>query len=130
MYNDIKINTEPIQSSSLEYNQKFLQSFFNDHLQFKSNTFANLKTDRQKWNFINEARNSQRYKMSITSLKNSFGDVITNQISIANLPNYKFPKSGDYLGSFSNYIETFTFLKDCIKIIAEPLTFLINSFFR
>ena len=142
-----------------------MQSLFNDHLQFKSNTFANLKTDRQKWNFINEARNSQRCKTSIPSLKNSFKDVITNQTSIANLLDNKLSKFGDYLGSFSNYIETFKFatkksfkfqpisiyksqkvlrslncnkpmgpsnipawaLKDCIKIIAEPLT-LINSF--
>ena len=85
MYNDIKINAEQFQSSYLDYNQNFLESFFNDHLQFKSNTFANLKTDRQKWNFINEARNLQRCKTSITSLKNSFCDVIANQTSIANL---------------------------------------------
>ena len=109
MYNDIKINAEPIQSFYLDYNQKFFKTLFNDHLQFKSNIFANLKTIRQKWNFINESGNSQRCKTSITSLKNSFGDDITNQTYIANLLHYKFSKIGDFVGSFSNHNETFKF---------------------
>ena len=63
------------------------------------NTFKNLKTEREKWNFINEARNSKKSKTEISSLKNVFGDIYTDQNKIVNLLNYRFSKLGDYLGS-------------------------------
>ena len=67
--------------------------------------FNYLNSD--KWNFINEARNSLRTKTRIISLRNGlvFGDIITNQRKIANLLNYKYSKLGDFLGKPAAYIE-------------------------
>ena len=65
--------------------------------------FRNLTSEKDKWNFINEARNSKRTKANISSLKNSFGDLITDPKRIANLLNYRFSKLGDYAGKKSSY---------------------------
>ena len=55
-----------------------------------------LSTDKDRWKFINEQRNSAR--PSVCSLRNSFGDVLTGPMQIAELLNYKFSKLGEYLG--------------------------------
>ena len=57
-----------------------------------------LSTDKDRWKFINEQRNSARPSMSIDSLRNSFGDVFTGPMQIAELLNYKFSKLGEKLG--------------------------------
>ena len=57
-----------------------------------------LSADKDRWKFINEQRNSARPSMSIDSLRNSFGDVLTGPMQIAELLTYKFSKLGEYLG--------------------------------
>ena len=57
-----------------------------------------LSTDKDRWKFINEQRISARPSVSIDSLRNSFGDVLTGPMQIAKLLNYKFSKLGEYLG--------------------------------
>ena len=57
-----------------------------------------LSTDKDRWKFINEQRNSARPSASIDSLRNSFGDVLTGPMQIPELLNYKFSKLGEYLG--------------------------------
>ena len=57
-----------------------------------------LSTDKDRWNFINEQTNSARPSMSNDSPRNSFGDVLTGPMQIAELLNYKFSKLGEYLG--------------------------------
>ena len=90
--------------------QNFCEKLNENRLSHKTNIFKQLQSDRQKWNFINEARNSRRCKTEIVSLKNSFGDIITDQKKIVNLLNYRFSKLGDYIGSkqktFDDEIET------------------------
>ena len=65
--------------------------------------FRNLTSEKDKWNFINDARNSQRTKTHISSLRNSFGDLITDPKRIANLLYYRFSKRGDYAGKRTPY---------------------------
>ena len=57
-----------------------------------------LSTDKDRWKFINEQRNSARPSMSIDSLRNSFGDVFTGPMQIVELLNYKFSELGENLG--------------------------------
>ena len=67
--------------------------------------FQNLTSEKDKWNFINEARNAHRTKTHISSLRNSFGDLITDPKRIANLLNYRFSKLGDYAGKKKSLIK-------------------------
>ena len=60
--------------------------------------FQNLKSAREKWNFINEIRKSEKTQTELPRLKNSFGTFLTNGNDIANLLNYKFSALGEYFG--------------------------------
>ena len=81
-----------------ELQNELVENLQKDKFVYQINTFNNLTSEKDKWNFINEARNSLKTKTEIVSLKNSFGDLVTNQKQIANLLNYRFSKLGDYLG--------------------------------
>ena len=83
----------------MKFNRISLKKINENRFAHNFNTFKNLKTEREKWNFINEARNSKKSKTKISSLKNVFGDIYTDQNKIVNLLNYRFSKLGDYLGS-------------------------------
>ena len=45
-------------------------------------------------------------KTEIFSLKNSFGDIVTDQKRIANLLNYRFSNLGEYFGQARQYMST------------------------
>ena len=77
--------------------QQFIRSLNLDRDENKSKYFLELTNEREKWNFINEARNSLRTKTVIPSLKNVFGDYVTDQKKVANLLNYRFSKVGDFI---------------------------------
>ena len=79
--------------------QNFCEKLNENRLSHKTNNFKQLQSDRQKWNFINEARSSRRCKTEIVSVKNSFRDIITDQKKVVYLLNYRFSKLGDYIGS-------------------------------
>ena len=82
-----------------EYLQKVYTTKLNDNrVSSYSKKFLSLTTEREKWNFINEVRNSVRTKTDISCLRNSFGDLETDQKRIANLLNYRFSKLGDLFG--------------------------------
>ena len=51
--------------------------------------FFFLTTEREKWNFINDVKNSASTKTRITYLKNTFDDLETEQKRIAKIPNYR-----------------------------------------
>ena len=65
--------------------------------------FQNLKSARERWNFINEIRNCEKTQSEIPRLKNSFGTVLTKGNDIANLLNYKFSALGEYFGKKEQY---------------------------
>ena len=58
--------------------QNFCEKLNDNRLSHKTNTFKQLQSDRQKWNFINEARSFRRCKTETVSLKKSFGGIITD----------------------------------------------------
>ena len=64
--------------------------------------FQNLKSARERWNFINEIRNCEKTQTEIPRLKNSFGTVLTNRNDTAKL-NYKFSTLGEYFGKKEQY---------------------------
>ena len=61
--------------------------------------FLQLDTEKHKWKFINNIRQSNPAKAGIEVIKNCFGDLITNPTKIANLYNlqicnvWKLPRS-------------------------------------
>ena len=86
---------------SLIYQQiqnDLIENINSNRSDFQFECFNNLKSERDRWNFINETKNSKRTKIEIFSLKNSFGDTVTDQKRIANLLNYRFSKLEEYLG--------------------------------
>ena len=70
------------------------------HLQ---DVFQNFKSAGERWNFINEIRNSEKTKTEIPRHKNSFGTVLTNGNDIANLLNYIISALGVYFGKKEQY---------------------------
>ena len=81
--------------------RKSLEHLNHDRIDHLQQTFSKLEPERDKWNFINEVRNSKRTKTELDTLQNSFGDIIKDQKQIANLLNYRFSKLGDCLGNSS-----------------------------
>ena len=104
MYRQIDSSMKP---QSLIYQQiqnDLIENINSNRSDFQFECFNNLKSERDRWNFINETKNSKRTKTEIFSLKNSFGDTVTDQKRIANLLNYRFSKLGEYLGQTRQYI--------------------------
>ena len=67
---------------SLTYQQiqnDLIENINSNRSDFQFECFNNLNSERDRWNFINETRNSKRTKTEIFSLKNSFGDIVTDQ---------------------------------------------------
>ena len=130
-FDKIQEHMNPLDSNYQKLQQIYSESLDRDRISSSRLTFNNLNSDRVKWNFINEARNSLRTKTRIISLRNVFGDIITNQRKIANLLNYKYSKLGDFLGKPATYIEPnnsitrkeFTFkpisLYECKKLVRK-----------
>ena len=85
----------PNDATYRELKQDFLNNQCSDKIEHQIKNFKNLKTEKDKWNFINEARNAKK-TTSIPSLKNCFGDLITDELQIANLLNYRFYKLGGF----------------------------------
>ena len=64
---------------------QFLDNFEENRWQDQIKVFNNLESDKDKWTFINEARNCKKTKTEINSF--SFGDLVTDQTKIADLLN-------------------------------------------
>ena len=60
--------------------------------------FISLNTEKSRWKFIQEVRNNEKQRIVIDTLRNSFGEHITNGKDIANLLNFKFSVLGEYFG--------------------------------
>ena len=88
-----------------DIHQQFYRTLNLDRDENKSENFLELNNEREKWNFINEARNSLRRKTVITSLENVFGDFVTDQKKVANLLNYRFSKLGVFNGQCKMFKE-------------------------
>ena len=105
-YKKINSNTEPQSLTYQQIQNNLIENINSNRSDFQIESFNNLKSERDKWNFINETRNSKRMKTEVFSLKNSFGDIVTDQKRIANLLNYRFSKLGEYFGQARQYMST------------------------
>ena len=84
-----------------------------------------MTNEREKWNFINEARNSLRTKTVIPSLKIVFGDYVTDQQEVANLLSYRFSKLRGFIGQWKfSKEETFNIssIPNSAKFGFHPIT--------
>ena len=59
-------------------------------------------TERQKWNIINDTKNSKKSANKITLLKSSFGEAIINNFKTAIFLNYKFSRLGCFFEEKNN----------------------------
>ena len=75
----------------------------NNFNRFQNDLIAAEKCQRKKWLLINEIRNSKKCKPNIASLKNCFGDYVTEPKKIVNLLNYRFSQLGVFDGVSKNY---------------------------
>ena len=98
IYDQIDPDVNPNDKNyQLNQNER-LESLNSDKITKQIEFFRNLTSKKDKRNFLKEARNSQRTKTNISSLRNGFGDLVTDPKPIANLLNYQFSKLGDNAG--------------------------------
>ena len=102
-YRKINTTANPYNIDYQKLQNNLVENMGRDFLHNKVLTFNSLDTERDKWNFINEARNAKRTKTEIPSLKNSFSDTITDQKRIADLLKFRFSKLGDCFGQTKLY---------------------------
>ena len=105
LYDKMRLKMDPNDMNYQKVHNQFLDNFEENRFQDQLKVFNNLESDKDKWNFMNEARNCKKTKTEINSLRNSLGDLVTDQTKIANLLNYRFSKLGDYLGKQKPYTE-------------------------
>ena len=74
----------------------YFDQIFHDRIEYLQQTFSNRQTEREKWNFFEEVKNTKRTKTEVDTLKNSFGDFIEVEKQTANLLNYRFSQLGHY----------------------------------
>ena len=103
LYNGITSNMKPNNKVYTTLKSQFLDNIQDDQVNYQTNWFKTLTTEKGKWNFINEVRNEKRTKTEIRSLRNCFDDIVTDEKKVANLLNYRFSKLGDYLGETKIY---------------------------
>ena len=96
IYNQMKEFMHPDDISYNIIQQNFVENVNKNRAAHNFNTFNSLKSERQKWNFINEARNSKKPKLRFYHSKTFLATYILTNV---NLLNYRFSKLGDYLGS-------------------------------
>ena len=101
---------------------QFLEKINQDKIQYQINVFNGFTSEKDKWNFINEARNTRRSNVQIHSLRNCFGDTVTDDLRMANLLNYRFSKLGDYSGVVKKFISSEHLINDEFQLNNDDCT--------
>ena len=101
---------------------KFLEKLYSNRKNYQKSVFESLQTDRETLNFTSEGRISKKTKTNIRTLKNSFGDIITDQKRIANLLNYQFSKLGDFFGEKGKGLPTPNFSLASTSFKFQPIS--------
>ena len=96
IYNKMEQFMHPDDISYKKIQQNFVEKSNENRSAHNFNTFKNLKTEQEKWNFINEARNSKKAKLKSHHSKTFLATSILTKVSLLN---YRFSKVDDYLGS-------------------------------
>ena len=104
IYRKVNPNSNPNEVAYKTLKHDFIDNLSANEMEHKIKCFNGLTSEKDKWKFINEARNANRTATTISSLKNCFGDLVTDDLKIANLLNYRFSKLGNYLGDYTSYI--------------------------
>ena len=104
IYRKINPNSNPNEVAYKTLKHDFIDNLSANEMEHKIKCFNGLTSEKDKWKFINEARNANKTATTISSLKNCFGDLVTDDLKIANLLNYRFSKLGNYLGDYTSYI--------------------------
>ena len=79
LYRKLDRNMHHTDQTYLSLKRDFLENLEANRFEDQIATFNNLTTEKNTWKFINESRNARRTKTEITSLKNCFGDHVTDQ---------------------------------------------------
>ena len=112
MYQQVNRNAHPSDPLLIERKHQFIEKFNQDKIQYQIKLFNGLTCEKDKWNFINEARNTRRSNVQIHSLRNCFGDIVTDDLRMANLLNYRSSKLGDYSGVVKKFISSEHLIND------------------
>ena len=62
-----------------QFKKSLNKSYLNDFAGFQQQLIFNSKIEREKLNIINETRSTKKTKTFIFALKNSFGDLVTDE---------------------------------------------------
>ena len=68
---------QPNDTKYRDIKKEFIENIRNDRNKRNILNIGNLKSEREKWNFINEARNPRRTCTVIPSLQSAFGDCVS-----------------------------------------------------
>ena len=74
----------------------FLSNYCSDFDNYQRQLIEATESSRLRWNLINETLHCKKTKASVTALRNSFGDILTDNQKICNFLNYKFSKLGEF----------------------------------
>ena len=122
LYDKMRLNMDPDDVNYQKVHIQFLDNFEENRFQDQLKFFNNLESDKDEWNFMKKARNCKKTKTEINSLRNSFGDLVTDQTKIANLLSYRFSKLGDYLGKQKPYTENSHDSKTSAPFMFHPIS--------
>ena len=103
LYRKINTNSNPNEVAYKTLEHDFIDNLSANEMEHRKKYFNGLTSEKDKWNFINEARNANRTATTISSLQNCC-DLVTDDSQIANLLMYRFSKLGNYLGDCKGYI--------------------------
>ena len=85
LYREMNKRMKPTDDSFEVLQRNYLEQLNHDRKDHLQLTFSKLQTGREKWNFINEVRNTKPTKTEIDTLRNSFCDIMEDQKQNANL---------------------------------------------
>ena len=89
-YRKINTTANPYNINYQKLQNNIVENLGRDFLHYKVLTFNTLDTERNKWNFINEARNAKRTKTESPSLKIASVIILLIKKRIVDLLNYRF----------------------------------------
>ena len=102
-FRKINPNSNPNEAAYETRKHDFIDNLGANEMEHRIKYFNGLTSGNDKWNFINETRNANR-TATISSLKHCLGDLVTDDLQIANLLNYRFSHLSNYLGKNKSYI--------------------------
>ena len=98
IYGKTNPNSNPNEAAYKTLELEFIDNLSANEMEHIFKHVKDLTSEKHKWNYINEARTTNRIATTIPSLKNWFCDLVTDDLQIDNLLKYRFFKLGKCLG--------------------------------